>query len=176
MGATHSNFTPPASLTSGTASTDLLKAVNALLLAYGKSGVPSEHTSDPYALAFQKQWNQEPDVIAVGGNAILDQDGAYGPNTQDAVAAVNDGMAPVPNTAAAPSTTPASPAIVKPVPSAASTSSTGKVLLLVGGAAFVLWLLLRKKKPSRAHPMLEVRTNPFRPKRGKHNLASRALR
>lgn len=183
MGATHATFEPPAGLTDQTASTALLNAANDLMLAYMKTGVPSMHAADPYALAFQKEWNLEPAVMATGPSAKLDEDAGYGPNVRDAVAAINGGTAPEVN-GAAPTTkpaTPAAPPAVAPVPgkAGAATSSKAGVLLLLGGAALVVWLLVRKKRAkshARAHPMLEVRTNPLRLPRGRHNPAARALR
>lgn len=104
VGAVNPNFAVPSAMTPAAASPALVNAVNALLTAYNASGVPSEHSASPEALAVQTAWDNDPIVVAAGTTAQLDQDESYGPNTHDAVAAVNGGSAPDVNTSTSTST------------------------------------------------------------------------
>jgi hypothetical protein len=105
LGSTKATFYVPSGMTPTSASTRLTDAVQALLTAYNASGVPSEHAASPEALAVQEAWDADPIVIAAGSSALLDKDSGYGPNTHDAVAAVNGGSAPDVNTGPASTTT-----------------------------------------------------------------------
>jgi hypothetical protein len=65
---------------------------------------------------------------------MLDVDGGYGPNTHDAVAAVNGGNAPAVNTAPAPQGSP-SPAVVPGSSSSSSISMPNWGPYVIGAAA-----------------------------------------
>jgi hypothetical protein len=101
LAGTNPFFSPPAAFSNGTASpgSDLSSALGTLTSTYDSNGVPSEHVYDATCAAFQTSWNADPTVTAAGGNATLDTDGCYGPNTHDAVASINGGTAPDVNTA-----------------------------------------------------------------------------
>jgi len=134
IGATNPNFSPPSGLDASSAAPGTLIALNNLLTAYSSSGVPSEHAYDANAAAFQTAWNNDPTVAAAGGNALLQVDGGYGPNTHDAVAAINGGSAPDVNAAPAPSgSTPVTPA---PTPAPSSNAS-----IMAGMPTWGLWLV-----------------------------------
>jgi hypothetical protein len=136
IGATKANFAVPSGLDATTAGPSLLDALNALLTSYTSSGVPSEHAYNAKAAAFQQAWNADPTVAAAGATAMLDVDGGYGPNTHDAVAAVNGGSAPDVNTTAAPAgSTPASTTVV---PGSSSSSSAS---IMAGMPTWGLWLV-----------------------------------
>ena len=136
IGATKGNFAPPSGLDATTAGPALLTALNDLLTSFSSGGVPSEHAYNAKAAAFQQAWNQDPIVAAAGSTATLDVDGGYGPNTHDAVAAVNGGSAPDVNTAAAPAgSTPASTTVV-PGGSASANAS-----IMAGMPTWGLWLV-----------------------------------
>jgi hypothetical protein len=105
LGSTKATFYVPSGMSPTSASSALVDAVNALLTAYKASGVPSEHSASPEALAVQEAWDADAIVKAAGASAMLDKDSGYGPNTHDAVAAVNGGSAPDVNTGPASSTT-----------------------------------------------------------------------
>ena len=104
LGQTNPLFAPPSGLNAQTMGSALSDALNAMLTDFTTNGVPSEHSVSASTLAFQKAWNADDIVAAVGGNAKLSEDGGYGPNTSLATATVNGGSAPKVNTAY-PSTT-----------------------------------------------------------------------
>lgn len=136
VGATKPNFAVPSGLDSSSAAPATLNAANALMNAYA-SGVPSEHAYSAVAAAFQSAWNADPAVVAAGASATLDVDGGYGPNTHDAVAAINGGSAPDVNTAPAPpGSTPASTTVVP-----GSSSSSSQASIMAGMPTWGLWLV-----------------------------------
>lgn len=108
LGQTNPFFAPPSGLTADTMGSALSDALNAMLTDFTAHGVPSEHSVSESTLAFQRAWNKDPIVAAVKGNALLSEDGGYGPNTSLATATVNGGSAPTVNTAY-PKTTPTTP-------------------------------------------------------------------
>lgn len=163
LGATNPDFAPPAGLDSGSMGVGLSNALNTLLQTYSANGVPPESTADALAGAFQRAWNADPMVAAVGGNALLDVDGGYGTNSASAVSAINGGSYPPVNGGTAPApipgTTPVLPApapIVPALPSgpAAAPSSHAGLLWLVAiaaaiAAAYAAHRMMRKKKGAR---------------------------
>jgi len=109
IGATNPSFTVPSGLDATTAGQGLLDALNNLLTTFNGTA-PSEHSYSAVTAAFQTAWNADPSVSAVGGNALLQVDGGYGPNVHTAVAAINGGSAPDVNTSgASPSPSPSTP-------------------------------------------------------------------
>jgi hypothetical protein len=102
VGQTNPNFAPPSGLDATTMGAGLTAALQTLLTTFAANGVPSEHVNDPTTASFQQVWNNDPTVSAAGGNALLNVDGGYGPNTAAAVAAINGGSAPAVNTNPAP--------------------------------------------------------------------------
>lgn len=135
IGATKPNFAVPSGLDATTAGPALLTALNDLLTSFSSSGTPSEHAYNAKAAAFQTAWNADPTVAAAGSTATLDVDGGYGPNTHDAVAAINGGSAPDVNTAPAPAgSTPASTTVV---PASASANAS----IMAGMPTWGLWLV-----------------------------------
>jgi hypothetical protein len=108
LGQTNPSFAPPSGLTASTMSDALAAALQAMLTDFTANGVPSEHSVSESTLAFQKAWNKDFYVAAVKGNALLAEDGGYGPNTSLATATVNGGSAPTVNTAY-PKTKPTTP-------------------------------------------------------------------
>jgi hypothetical protein len=137
LGKTEATFYVPSAMTPSVAGTVLTDAVNALLTAYNASGVPSEHSVSPEALAVQKAWNLDPVVIAAGASAHLDEDAGYGPNTHDAVAAVNGGSAPDVNTGPAGATTTTTVVVNKPTTTTAAASDWTRPLLIGAGLVAV---------------------------------------
>jgi len=134
LGAVNPSFYVPSGMTPTSASPALLSAVNDLLTSYSANGVPSEHSSSPQALAVQTAWDNDAIVIAAGASAMLDQDESYGPNTHDAVAAVNGGTAPDVNTSA-PTSAPVPTTVVVNQPTPAPSTDWTRPLLI--GAAIV---------------------------------------
>jgi hypothetical protein len=147
IAATRSNFSPPAGLDSSTASSQLLSSMQDLLTAYS-GGAPSEHAYDSKAAAFQAMWDAESAVIAAGSSASLDVDGGYGPNTHDAVAAINGGSAPSVNTAPAPAgSTPTTTVVPSSSNASVSMPNWGPYAIgaaAVGGAAIVGAAVIKK--------------------------------
>lgn len=133
LGAVNPNFAVPSAMTPTAASQGLLDAVNALLVAYTANGVPSEHKASAEALAVQTAWDADPIVVAAGSTAVLDKDSSYGPNTHDAVAAVNGGSAPDVNTGPATTTVPTT--VVNNTTTTAAAADWTRPLLI--GAAIV---------------------------------------
>jgi hypothetical protein len=169
LGAVNPNFTIPSAMTPTAASADLQNAVNALLTAYTASGVPSEHTASPEALAVQEAWNADPIVASAGATARLDPDKSYGPNTHDAVAVVNGGSAPAVNTGPALTTVPTT--VVNNTTTTTSTTAaadwTGPVLIGVAlvaaagvTAAAVVHVSKKRKARRDTHRMTHRPTMP----------------
>ena len=122
FGATNPNFAVPSGFDQTTAVQATLDAANTLLTTYNGTA-PSEHAYSSVAAAFQTAWNADPTIAAAGGNALLQVDGAYGPNTHDAIAAVNGGSAPDVNTAPASPTPSPTPSPSSPTPAPSSSNS-----------------------------------------------------
>jgi hypothetical protein len=124
IGLTNPNFAVPSDMSSSSASTALVDAVNNLISAYG-TGVPSMHAYSTSAAAVQQAWMQDPIVVSAGLSARVDVDGGYGNNTHDIVVAIN-GSAPDVNTAAAPAGAPT----VTTTPSTSTTTTTASTTIL----------------------------------------------
>lgn len=145
MGQTNADFVAPtaAQVQATPPGTALSNAAVAMLSLFSSSGIPSEHTSNPTVLAFQKAWNADPLSQINGANGQLSEDGGYGANSQAALDAIANG-APAVNTGPAPAPAPQN------MPTTVITGSTGPNWLLWGGvaaAAVGLWLLFRKRRP-----------------------------
>jgi len=167
LGQTNPLFRVPAGFSDQTAGSALLTALNDMLLAWDQTGVPSEHVSDPFALAFQRAWNADPTIAAAGGNALLSVDGGYGDNVETAVMAINGGSAPTVNSGSAPAT-PTNPTTPATHPIVVAHEGEGGSLLVgglvVAGLGLAAWLLFAKKKKHTASITFHqpVRSNPRR--------------
>lgn len=154
VGATNPHFTPPSGFSDANASPALLTALNNLLTGYAATGVPSEHVADPLALALQTAWDNDPSIAAVGGNALLDKDGGYGPNTALAVATINGGSAPTVNTSSAPAT-PTNPGTNTTTTTTTTTTTSSSTGWIIGGALLAAALIVGGtvwyKKGGKAH-------------------------
>ena len=121
LGVTNANFVIPSGFNQNAAGQPLLDAVNAFLAYTTANGVPPKTTTDAGQIAaveaFQSAWNNDPTIAAAGGNALLDVDGSYGPNTMNALAVVNGGSAPGVNSSTAPS------AVAPTAPSSTNTTT-----------------------------------------------------
>lgn len=167
MGQTNADFIAPSAseVDASPPGAALTAATVAMLNHFASSGVPSEHTSDPFVLAFQQAYNADPATWA-GLAMPLAADGGYGPNVRDAAAVlvdvtgggdpppVNAGASPVAPPAPSPvapsapiaPVTPATPAVV---PAASSDSHAGLWILAIVAAiaaAYAAHRLLRKKR------------------------------
>jgi hypothetical protein len=168
MGQTEANYIPPSlSQLDATPPGQSLTAATLAMLTHFKSGVPSEHVSDPYVMAFQKAYNADALSKASGGPGLA-EDGGYGQNTHDTadVLTAYTGGGPVPpvnaGTAPAPAPAPPSPS---PSPSPAPIVKHagdgdlwvwGLALVVVGGLAYYIARRrrrrggARRRAPSRA--------------------------
>jgi len=153
IGQSNPGFAPPADLSATTASAGALDAANTLMQNFSGSGTPTETTVSPVVQAFQSAWNGDPLVSAAGGNALLSVDGEYGPNTRDAVAAINGGSAPAVNAGGAPAPAPLPVPVTPAAPVVPASSSSGGHALLwalaIAAAVAVAWALRRTMKKRR---------------------------
>lgn len=99
LGATNPSFVAPtvAQVQANPPGDALANAAVAMLNDFEQNGVPSEHVSDSFVVAFQQAWNADPLGQANGENGQLQVDGGYGPNSHDALASIA-GSAPAVNT------------------------------------------------------------------------------
>jgi hypothetical protein len=163
----------------------LSNATSAMLDHFETAGVPSEHQSDTFVLAWQQAYNRDPASWA-GLRMKLGEDGGYGQNSHDTAAvlatAVGSPAAPPVNTSSSSvpyagaasggggvltlptiivhggGTTPASPA--KPLALATTETHTGlKWAVGLGLAAGLAWLAHRMMKKRRGRRRGRTRTS-----------------
>jgi peptidoglycan hydrolase-like protein with peptidoglycan-binding domain len=174
MGVTNPNFVAPSpsQVSAAGPGQPLIDAAQALAASMATGGTPSEHVSDPSVLAFQQAWNADPVSNINGSSSQLSDDGAYGPNTQAALAsfgaytvpAVNSGTAPVITPPVTPSPSPVAPV----VPGTTPAKSSDLVPLLaiaaaVAAAAYLLFFRKKRRRSSSKHSTsLVLRSNPRR--------------
>ena len=139
IGQTNPNYVPPtdAELDAHPPGTELSNATVAMLEHFQTAGVPSEHDSDPFVLAFQQAYNRDPAPWAAA-TMKLGEDGGFGQNSHDAAAALvvymGGGAVPAVNASAAP---------VAPTPNAPAPSTPGVTVLpqqtIVGHEPIATW-------------------------------------
>jgi hypothetical protein len=166
LGQTNPNYVAP-SLTEVDAEPPgaALTAANvAMLNHFAADGVPSEHTSDPFVLAFQQAYNKDPATWAAR-RMKLGEDGGFGDNTHDASAALVDytggGAVPPVNSGASPAPSVA-PAVTPAVTPPASSPSPWPWVLGIGAAAAVAYAVHRAMKRRRTRRTGRARALPSR--------------
>jgi hypothetical protein len=159
MGATNPNYVPPtlAQVDAEPPGPALSAANVAMLEHFQTAGVPSEHTSDPFVLAFQQAYNADPASWAKA--SPLGDDGGYGSNTNTASNALVDytggGVVPPVNAGASPVAP--QPVIVSPASSNVTVNTMAVPswvkwtlgLAVAGGLAYGAARLMKKRRRGR---------------------------
>ncbi len=125
-------------------------------------GTPSMHTYDAAVAAFQIAWNGDPSVQ--GSQAVLEVDGAYGPNTRGALDFVT-GLAQAVNAGPAPAIDPKAGGGGAPPLNLTTPNTQGSpigVIVLVGALAFAGWAVFFRKKKRGGATTIDVKSNPRR--------------
>ena len=124
IGATNPSFVAPSAtdVANNPPGQALADASVALLSFFSSNGVPSEHSTTAYSAVqnFQTAWNADP-LSQINANGTLSVDGAYGPNTYDALNSISGGSAPAVNTSPA---SPSSSSTTTTVPGGSTTTTT----------------------------------------------------